>query len=176
MKIDLHIGELCEAPADVICVSTNPHLELMAGTGGAVRDLGGWEIQDECNAIIKQQFETTGRRYLPMGSAVPTTAGKLPFMGVVMCVAIDPFHQSSREIIADCTRHAIELASSKWPAARTIAIPVFASGNGRFDFETALNAIVEVIKSAQVAMLDQTLIVVRDLPQITIAKKILAKR
>lgn len=159
----------------MIGVSTNPHLELMAGTGGAVRDRGGWEIQEECKAIMEQFFERTGHRYLEPGSVVMTGAGHLPYQGVMMCVAIDPFHASSVEVIGQCTRNALEIAASQRPGSRTIALPVFAAGNGQFDFSTALEAMLDAIARHKAGAIEHCIIAAIDPVQVRMAKDLMQR-
>jgi len=173
MNWKLHEGDITQAPAEVVCTSTNPNLELMAGTGGAIRDTGGWVIQDECKAIIAEETRRNGHRWLTMGTAVRTGAGTLPFRAVIHCVAIDPFHESSEEIIADCTRNALKVARELLPPIRSIAMPVFATGNGLFNFESSLRAMLGVIR-ADADPEPEVHIIVRETQHIEIVRSMLA--
>ena len=134
MKVELFVGDLLKAPADAICTSTNPWLSLQAGSGGAVRLFGGHAIQEACDALLKEG----GRRHFPPGSAHLTHAGGLGFRGIVHCVAIDAFHGSSEEVIGSCVREALALAEREGFAH--LAMPVFATGNGRFPLGRAVRA------------------------------------
>ena len=161
MQLGIYHGDIITVPAEVVCVSTNPQLELVAGTGGAVREEGGWLIQRECQEYVQEHYKISGKRYVEPGSVVRTRAGTLPFRAIIHCVAIDNFHRSASSVIHNCTREALKLASRMQPPVRSIAFPVFGSGNGGFDFETALRAILEelwrnklTIKTVYIVTLD----------------------
>lgn len=104
MKVHLYVGDICAAPGEVVCTSTNPHLQLVLGTGGALREAGGPEIQTECSRIIEGQREVYHRGYVEPGAVVRTGAGCLPFRGIVHCVATDAFHDSDEDVIRACVR------------------------------------------------------------------------
>src|SRR6185503_1161355 len=96
-------------------------LSLMMGTGGSVREHGGFEILRACEAIVEDH------RPLPAGSAWVTTAGALRYWMVIHCVASDTSHHSSPAIISTCVVNAI--TSAEEAQCRSIAMPVFASGH-----------------------------------------------
>jgi len=146
VNVGLFLGDICQAPADVICTSTNPHLDLMIGTGGAVRSAGGWAIQEECYKKIREKSNSPDLTFLDPGQAVVTGAGDLPFKGVIHCVAIDSFHNSSAEVIRLCVSNALG-EFVQIPDAHTIAFPVFAAGNGQFDFSASLTEICRTLKA-----------------------------
>jgi len=176
MPITLYVGEIATVPAEVVCTSTNPHLDLVLGTGGAIREAGGEVIQDECRAIMAAQHQRSGRRYLAQGAAVRTSAGSLPFRAVIHCVAIDAFHGSSPTTIAACVCNALREAAALDPPAASIAMPVFATGNGRFDFERGLNVMLDEL-ARQDAPLPATIVLfTRDPERAELAARILKKR
>lgn len=172
MNAAIFHGDICYAPADVICTSTNPHLQLMIGTGGAVRDVGGWVIQDECNMRIKQERETRNRAYLDQGDVAITSAGSLKHLRVIHCVAIDAFHGSSIDVIQRCTQNALAQAT-QLPGCSSIAFPVFASGNGQFDFATSLRAMAEQAKSYVADRPHTAVFVIYENWQLETAKRVL---
>lgn len=148
MEAALYIGDICSAPVEVVCTSTNPHLELILGTGGAVRDQGGHSIQQECLAIITEQRARYGRAWIPPGSAVRTSAGKLPYRFIVHCIAIDAFHDSSEETIRSCVREALQICATAEPPATSVAMPVLASGHGHVEFESSLHIMADELISS----------------------------
>lgn len=150
MRISIYCGDITKAPADVVCTSTNPHLKLILGTGGAIRHAGGWSIQEECAAHIAQERQKSGRTWLEPGSAVVTTSGALSFLGVIHCVAIDAFHDSSVQIVRECVRNILRLVQEKWGTSEIrVAMPVLATGHGHLGFETSIRAMIEELKSAE---------------------------
>lgn len=172
-RVIVHCGDICTVPADVICSSTNPNLQLMAGTGGAIREAGGWSIQDQCNAVIRSEEAQCGHRWLMMGSVAWTTAGSLPYRGVIHCVAIDAFHGSSEEIIAQCTRNALSICADLNPPIASIAMPIFASGNAQFDFEISLRTMLDTIFNSHCSSVEKVLLVVQEGYQADLASKLL---
>ncbi len=138
MKISIFAGDLCDAKADALCTSTNPRLSLAMGTGGSVRDRGGYQILRECEAIVEAELLRSGLRGLPSGSVHVTGAGDLPSRVIVHCVASDESHRSSEVIIRNCVTGA--LARADEAECESIAMPVFAAGHAGFRFESALTA------------------------------------
>ena len=148
-------GDITEAPAEVICTSTNSRLTLMMGTGGAVRERGGFEVLRACEDVLAR----SGRKQMPPGSAHVTTAGKLPYRAAIHCVASDPStHISSDAIIQACVRNALVRADEL--EVRTVAMPVFATGHARFRFDRALEVMREALESAATNV-ESVLIVVK---------------
>jgi O-acetyl-ADP-ribose deacetylase len=143
MKLSVFVGDITEAPADVICTSTNARLSLMMGTGGAVRERGGFEVLRECEQVLA----ASGRTSLPLGTAHRTTAGKLPYQAVVHCVASDPVtHLSSPEIVQACVKNALAHADAL--GAKKVAMPVFATGHARLRFDRAAAAMLDALRDA----------------------------
>jgi O-acetyl-ADP-ribose deacetylase (regulator of RNase III) len=159
VRIELFVGDLLKAPADAICTSTNPWLSLQAGTGGAVRLFGGHTIQEACDGLLK----AAGRRHFPTGTAHLTHAGGLGFRGVVHCVAIDAFHGSSEAVIESCVREALAVAEREGFAH--LAMPVFATGNGRFPLGRAVRAMQAALHAHQGTAVEQVSIAVPDGPR-----------
>jgi len=147
MKIPVFVGDLCDAPAEALCTSTNPQLSLKMGTGGSVRSRGGYEILRQCEAILDAEWRRSGERGMPLGSAHPTTAGALPSKVIIHCVASDASHRSSAAIIRECVKHALALADAA--GCERIAMPVFGTGHARFRFEDAVRAIAETLREAK---------------------------
>lgn len=155
LNITLFDGDITEAPADVICTSTNSRLTLMMGTGGAVRERGGFEVLRACEDVLAR----SGRKQMPPGSAHVTTAGKLPYRAAIHCIASDPStHISSDAIIRACVRNALLRADEL--QVRTVAMPVFATGHARFRFDRALEVMREALESAATNV-ESVLIVVK---------------
>ena len=170
MNIRVVSGDIADAQADAICTSTNPRLSLMMGTGGSVRDRGGFEISRACEAILDRAAERTGRRALPPGSAVVTIPGRLACRIVIHCVASNLSHASSPEVVAACTANALARAAEN--DCRTVAMPVFASGHARVKFDHAVAAMAGAIAAASASGFEIR-IVVYDAERVEQARRIL---
>lgn len=149
MKISVFVGDLCDVEAEALCTSTNPRLSLAMGTGGSVRDRGGYQILRECEEIVEAEFRRSGR-LLPAGSAHVTTSGDLQSKIIVHCVASDAAHRSSADIIRNCVRNALALADAA--GCKSAAIPLFATGHARFNFDRALIAMAETLRDTATAV------------------------
>lgn len=155
MKVSVIAGDIADAPADAICTSTNPKFTLMMGTGGSVRDRGGFEVLREAEEILAK----SGRSSLPPGSVHVTTAGKLPCKAIIHCIASDATHRSSEAVIRACVVNALAAADSIGCAS--VAMPVFATGHAHFRFARSLAAMAEGLRNAETRV-DHVLLVVRD--------------
>ena len=159
MEISVYAGDLADAVADAVCTSTNPRLSLMMGTGGSIRERGGFEVLRACEARIEQEQKRSGRSVLPVGSAHLTTAGGLPFKAAIHCIASDATHHlSSPEIIRACVKNALRIAEAK--GFTSLAMPVFAAGHARVRFELALTTILEVLRDEHTSVRRVTIAVI----------------
>jgi O-acetyl-ADP-ribose deacetylase (regulator of RNase III) len=169
MKVSLFAGDITLLAADAICTSTNPRLSLVSGSGGAVRERGGWEIKRACEAILARAQHETGRRLLPLGSVHLTTAGALPARGAIHCVASNAFHRSSEDLIRACVHRSLARAATEgW---RTVAMPVFGAGHAAFPFDRALAAIAGALRDAP-AEIEEVTIAVLDRDRVEEALRI----
>lgn len=73
-------GDLLREPSDAIVNAANGHLAHGGGVAGVIARAAGHELEKESQAIVRQ------RGVIPTGEAVVTTAGKLPFQGVIHAV------------------------------------------------------------------------------------------
>lgn len=152
MKISLFVGDITDVQADAVCTSTNPRLSLMMGTGGSVRERGGFQVLRECEKL-------TGGRSLPPGSAYVTSGGALPFKAVIHCVASDTSHRSSPALVQLCVKNALARADAA--GCKSVAMPVFGSGHARVRFDQALKAMRDTLRTSESAV-EQVVIVVYD--------------
>jgi len=82
-------GNLLEEPVDAIVNAANGMLAHGGGVAGIISRAAGPALQQESDRIVRE------RGMLPTGSAVTTTAGKLPFKGVIH--AVGPRHGEGDE-------------------------------------------------------------------------------
>jgi O-acetyl-ADP-ribose deacetylase (regulator of RNase III) len=74
------LGNLLEEPVDAIVNAANGHLAHGGGVAAAIARAAGPALTEEGNRIVAAQGP------IPVGEAVITTAGKLPFKGVIHAV------------------------------------------------------------------------------------------
>jgi len=73
-------GDLLAEKTDAIVNAANSHLAHGGGVALAIAQAAGMSLVEESNRIVRQQ----GR--VPVGEAVVTTAGRLPFKGIIHTV------------------------------------------------------------------------------------------
>lgn len=135
MQIKTHVGDVLEVPADVLISTANPWLNLSGGVNGAILSVIGPAIQDELHLHLRN----LGVSAVPAGTVIQSQAGSLPFGCILHSVAIDPFYDSSIELVRQTLTKALDLAIEL--GAKTVSTPTLATGYGPMsiaDFGTAL--------------------------------------
>jgi len=82
-------GNLLEEPVDAIVNAANGHLAHGGGVAGVISRAAGSDLQRESDDLVAKHGA------YPTGSAVATTAGKLPFKAVIH--AVGPRHGEGDE-------------------------------------------------------------------------------
>jgi O-acetyl-ADP-ribose deacetylase (regulator of RNase III) len=138
VKYEVIDGDLLEQKADVIVNAWNRNvfpwwLLLPQGVSGAIKRRAGLE-----------PFRELARRGpMPLGSAVLTAAGKLPYAGIIHVAGIDLLWRASERSIRDGVRNAVALAEQHRFAH--LALPVIGAGSGGFDETRALEIITRTL-------------------------------
>jgi O-acetyl-ADP-ribose deacetylase (regulator of RNase III) len=123
-------GDLLEQRVDAIVNAWNRNiipwwLLIPQGVSGAIKRHGGTGPFREV------------RRHgpMPLGSAVWTGAGRLPFRGIIHVAGIDLWWRASEASIRGSVRNAVRVAREHHVAR--LAMPVIGAGSGGFDEVTA---------------------------------------
>jgi O-acetyl-ADP-ribose deacetylase (regulator of RNase III) len=115
-------GDITRVAADAIVNAANSALAGGGGVDGAIHRAGGPAIMRELDEI---RARTGG---CPTGSAVVTSAGKLPAKYVFH--AVGPVYRDGRhgeaELLASCYRKSLELAEEH--GVETISFPAISTG------------------------------------------------
>jgi O-acetyl-ADP-ribose deacetylase (regulator of RNase III) len=168
-ELTLFVGELVEAPAEVLCTSTNPKLSLLGGTGAAVIESAGWAVRQEALEIVQGAEAATGRQGLEVGTVHRTSAGRLRRAFLLHCVASGPGHAASADAIRSCVRAALgEVARA---GLASVALPVLGAGHASFPFEEAVRAIGEELRAAATTV--RVVLVVLDPDRVDAVRRIL---
>lgn len=123
--MDLRIveGDLLDQDVEVIVNAWNRNvipwwLLLPQGVSGAIKRRGG-----------KEPFRELAKHDpMPLGPAVATSAGRLPFRAIIHVAGINLFWRSSERSIRESVRNAIALARIR--GFRSIAFPLIGAGSG----------------------------------------------
>ena len=121
--LEVREGDLTRADTAAIANAANNHLWMGGGVAGAIKRAGG--------AVIEAEAVAQGP--IPVGTAVATTAGSLPFSTVLHGAVMGQDLQTSAELITRTTRACLELAEQKGLAS--LALPAFGTGVGGFPLE-----------------------------------------
>jgi len=109
-------GDITETNSDVIVNAANSHLRHGGGVAAQIARKGGHEIQKQSNKI----------RYVPVGSAVLTTAGRLPFKAIIHAVGPKMGEGQEESKLKSAVNKTLSLASIK--GFQSISMPAISSG------------------------------------------------
>jgi O-acetyl-ADP-ribose deacetylase len=148
-------GNLLDEPVDAIVNAANGHLAHGGGVAGIIARAAGPELQAESDRLVREQgpFKT--------GSAVVTTAGKLPFKGVIH--AVGPRHGEGDEEakLYQALTSAFDRAKEKgWSS---VSFPAVSSGIFAVPLEVCARA---YLKAMRASPLSKVRLCLRDQPVI----------
>jgi O-acetyl-ADP-ribose deacetylase len=142
MEYEVVDGDLLDQKADVIVNAWNRNvipwwLLLPQGVSGAIKRRAGLE-----------PFRELGRvGPMPLGSAVLTGAGRLPYAGIIHVAGIDLLWRASERSIRSSVENAFILAREHH--FHHVALPVIGAGSGGFDEAGALLLITHTLRELE---------------------------
>jgi O-acetyl-ADP-ribose deacetylase (regulator of RNase III) len=127
-------GDLLDQDVDVIVNAWNRNiipwwLLLPQGVSRAIKKRGGLAPFRELGKLGP----------IPLGNAVETSAGNLPFKSIIHVAGINMLWRSSERSIRDSVRNAMRIASDR--QYRSIAFPLIGAGSGGGKPENVLSII-----------------------------------
>lgn len=140
MKIKEVIGDLLDQDVEVIVNTWNRNiipwwLLLPQGVSGAIKHRAG----------LAPFRELAHKGVMPLGSAVLTAAGRLPYRAIIHVAGINMLWRSSERAIRDSVRNAISLAHAHHFSS--IAFPIIGAGSGGFNEQKALDIMLETLQN-----------------------------
>jgi O-acetyl-ADP-ribose deacetylase (regulator of RNase III) len=132
-------GNLLEEPVDAIVNAANGHLAHGGGVAGIISRAAGPELQAESDRLVREQgpFKT--------GSAVVTTAGKLPFKGVIHAVGPRQGEGDEQRKLVQALTAAFARAKEKgW---QSVSFPAVSSGIFAVPLEVCARAYLEAARA-----------------------------
>jgi len=131
MDIRIEQGDLLEQEVEVIVNAWNRNvvpwwLLLPQGVSGAIKRRAG----------LQPFRELAGKGPIPLGQAVVTSAGRLPYEAIIHVAGIDLLWRASEDSIRASVRNAMSLVERH--AWRSAAFPIIGTGSGGFDKQRAL--------------------------------------
>lgn len=134
MNVSVVEGDLLDQDVDTIVNAWNRNiipwwLLLPQGVSGAIKKRGG-----------KQPFRELAKHGpIPLGQAVQTSAGNLPFKSIIHVAGINMLWRSSERSIRDSVRNSIRIARDQ--EYKSIALPLIGAGSGGGKSERVLDII-----------------------------------
>lgn len=139
-KIHVMEGDITKVAADAIVNAANSALAGGGGVDGAIHRVGGPGIMQELDRIRPQ----IGGR-CPAGSAVATSAGRLPARFVFH--AVGPVYSregpQAAELLRSCYRTCLRMACER--ALKTIAFPSISTGAYGYPIDEAAPVAIDAI-------------------------------
>ena len=148
-------GNLLEEPVDAIVNAANGMLAHGGGVAGIISRAAGPALQDESDRIVHE------RGPFPTGAAVVTTAGKLPFKGVIH--AVGPRYGEGDEEEKLVRALGASFACARERGWRSVSFPAVSSGIFSVPLEICARA---YLKSVRTANLENVRLCLRDAPVI----------
>ncbi|MFT4587623.1 MAG: O-acetyl-ADP-ribose deacetylase (regulator of RNase III) [Candidatus Binatia bacterium] len=132
-------GDLLDQDVEAIVNAWNRNiipwwLLLPQGVSGAIKKRGG-----------TAPFKEVGKHgAMPLGSAVETGPGKLPFKAIIHVAGINLLWTATETSIRDSVRNAMRIVNER--RYESVAFPVIGAGSGRFNVERARELMLDEFK------------------------------
>ena len=145
LKVEVIEGDPLDQDVEVIVNAWNRNiilwwLLLPQGVSGAIKRRGG--------TVPFKEVRRHG--WIPLGGAVLTSAGKLPFKGIIHVAGINMLWRASERSIRDSVKNAIWLAHEK--GFTSLAFPLIGAGSGGFHQEQAKALMLDELSKLDVPM------------------------
>lgn len=131
MNLQIVEGDLLDQDVEIIVNAWNRNiipwwLLLPQGVSGAIKRRAG----------VAPFRELAKHRSMPLGTAIETGAGRLPFRAIIHVAGINLLWRSSPRSIQDSVRNAISIAENR--GYSSIAMPLIGAESGGGDPDTVL--------------------------------------
>ena len=160
------IGDLLREPVDAIVNAANGHLAHGGGVAAAIARAAGPELEAEGDRIV------ASRGPLAVGEAVVTTAGRLPFKGVIHAVGPHQGLGREEELLLQALGSAFRCASERGWAS--VAFPAVSSGIFAVPLEVCARAYVRAAReqlAAPASSLRRLRLVLLDGPLVELVRR-----
>jgi O-acetyl-ADP-ribose deacetylase len=141
-------GDIAAVEVDAVANAANDHLWMGAGVAGALKRAGGGEIEREAMA----------KGPIPVGTAVATSAGRLPARYVVHGAVMGQDLRTSADLVQRTTHACLALADEL--GCRSLALPAFGTGVGGFPVDDCARLMVDVARSFEPRSLERVVFAV----------------
>jgi O-acetyl-ADP-ribose deacetylase (regulator of RNase III) len=142
MELEVREGDIAGVEADAVANAANDRLWMGAGVAGALKRAGGEEIEREAMS----------QGPIPLGSAVATTAGRLPARLVIHGAVMGQDLRTDGDLVRRTTRSCLELADEL--GCRSLALPALGTGVGGFPLAECARVMTEEAQRFEPASLE----------------------
>jgi O-acetyl-ADP-ribose deacetylase (regulator of RNase III) len=157
-------GNLLDEPVEVIVNAANGHLAHGGGVAAIIARAAGPALQAESDRIVKS------RGPLPTGAAVATTAGKLPFKGVIHAVGPRQGEGDEERKLFEALTAVFQIAKERgWDS---VSFPAVSSGIFAVPVDVCARA---YLKAARASPISNVRLCLRDQPITDAVLKEIAK-
>ena len=146
-------GDLLKEPVDAIVNAANSHLAHGGGVAAAIARAAGSALEEDGDRIVAERGE------VPAGEAVVTTAGRLPFKGVIHAVGPHQGLGREEERLVQALQAAFLRAHERGWAS--VSFPAVSSGIFAVPLDVCARAYVRAVRGFFAAHPDTSLQTVR---------------
>ena len=136
-------GNLLEEPVDSIVNAANGQLAHGGGVAGIISRAAGPALQEESDLLVRKHG------HFPTGSAIVTTAGKLPFKGVIH--AVGPRHGEGDEEAKLVAALSAAFACARDRGWDSVSFPAVSSGIFAVPLDICARAYIKAVRAAPVS-------------------------
>jgi len=152
-KFEVVIYDLLYEPTDAIVNAANSGLSHGGGVAAAISKTAGPELDDEGDRIVAEHGP------VPVGGAVVTTAGNLPFKGVIHVVGPRKGEGDEEDKLICALRSAFDLAHERgW---KSVSFPGVSSGIFAVPHDICARAYMRAVKEFFRELPDSSLSLIR---------------
>jgi O-acetyl-ADP-ribose deacetylase (regulator of RNase III) len=136
-------GDLLREPVDAIVNAANGHLAHGGGVAGIIARAAGPSLQAECDRLVREHGP------FPTGAAVVTSAGRLPFKGVIHAVGprFGEGNEEAKLVQALCSTFSLARERS-W---QRVAFPAVSAGIFAVPLDVCARAYLAAARSANLS-------------------------
>jgi O-acetyl-ADP-ribose deacetylase (regulator of RNase III) len=170
MEIELVQGDITTQQVDAIVNAANSSLLGGGGVDGAIHRRGGPEILEACRKLRASHYG----KGLATGTAVATTAGRLPATWVVHTVG--PVYRAGQDrsaMLRSCYETSLQVADEL--GAQTVAYPLISAGIYGWPVDDAVRQALAVLRAAAPVNVTGARLVLFDTGTLEIAQAVAAE-
>jgi O-acetyl-ADP-ribose deacetylase (regulator of RNase III) len=148
MELEVREGDIAAVEADAVANAANDRLWMGAGVAGALKAAGG--------EIVEQEAMAQGP--IELGTAIATTAGNLNARYVVHGAVMGQDLRTDGGLVRRTTRSCLALADEL--GCRSLALPAFGTGVGRFGLAECARIMIEEVRRFEPRSLERAIFAV----------------